>query len=147
MAFKMRSGYKPEFKEMGSSHQTHPQKMMGQGDSSSPNKVLPVLGAAAWQGARMLGTWALRKGAQKLAQKGGKEMLKKTFKTQMSKTKNLLPVKYKPKKMELVKYKPKTNFTRPKTGAPKGKLPKDIDKLTPQKTFGQLLLLWLLFIK
>ena len=137
MAFKMRSGYKPEFKEMGSSHQTHPQKMMGQGDSSSPNKVLPVLGAAAWQGARMLGTWALRKGAQKLAQKGGKEMLKKTFKTQMSKTKNLLPVKYKPKKMELVKYKPKTNFTRPKTGAPKGKLPKDIDKLTPQKTFGQ----------
>ena len=147
MAFKMRSGHKPEFKEMGSSPknmyaenspndmyaENSPSNMMEQGDPTSPNKILPLIGAGLMHGARMLGTYALRKGAQKLAKKG----IKKAVKTQMSKTiakpKNLLPVKYKPKKMGVVKHKPKTNFTRPKTGSAKSTIP----KLTPEKTFGQ----------
>ena len=150
MAFKMRSGNKPTFKDMGSSPndmymENSPSNMMGQGDPSSPNKILPILGAGLVHGARMLGTWALRKGGQKLLQKGGKQLLKKGGKQLFSKgsknlikaPKNLLPVKYVHKKMGVSKPTKMPNFTRPKTGAPKGKLPKDIDKLTPQKTFMQ----------
>ena len=75
MAFKMRSGHKPGFKNMGSS----PTEGGSALPKSSPMKILPVLYAAgvaaAPHVARIAGTQILRKGGKRAITKVGQKLL------------------------------------------------------------------------